>query len=89
MFKCEDCNVNLHLVVENGNYTVYKIKDDGSLEYEDSDGTGEEIHLECHECGSKYEFDNTLMTVIEVPKLDWFGRGKLDLEDVLVFKKKK
>jgi hypothetical protein len=87
MFKCEDCNVNLHLTVEDGTYTTYQFKDDGSLEYIDSDGFGQEIKLHCDECQQEYKFDNNLMTVIEIPKLDWFGRGKLDLSDVEVKKK--
>jgi hypothetical protein len=74
MFKCEDCNVNLHLTVEDGTYTTYQFKDDGSLEYIDSDGFGQEIKLHCDECQQEYKFDNNLMTVIEIPKLDWFGR---------------
>lgn len=86
MFKCEDCKRYLVLVVEEGQYTTYDINDDGSLEFRDSDGCGQEIHLECYECGQKYEFDNDLMTVIDVPKLDWFGRGKLDLSDISVQK---
>lgn len=86
MFKCEDCNTNLHLIVENGNYTIYKIKDDGTLEYEDSDGFGQEMKLTCHECQQDYEFNIQLMTVSEVPKLDWFGIGRLDLTDISVKK---
>lgn len=82
MFKCEECGTNLHLLVTDGHYTSYQFNDDGSLEYVDSDGTGEEMYLECYECSSKYEFDTHLMTVTEVPKLDWFGKGKLDLADV-------
>lgn len=87
MFKCEDCNANLLLIVENTQYSSYKTKDDGSLEFIESDGYGEEVYLECVDCGQTYEFDNNLMTVIEMPKLDWFGRGKLDLADVGIKRK--
>lgn len=82
MFKCTNCNTNLNLIVEEGQYTSYKIKDDGSLEMIDSDGSGQEVYLQCDICNQKYEFDNDLMTVIEVPKLDWFGLGKLNLSDI-------
>ena len=52
----EDEDFNLELNVTEHHYQKFNIKDDGTLEYIDSD-VDKTIYLECPLCGSKFEFD--------------------------------
>ena len=64
--KCESCllrgedenieDFNLQLNVTEHHYQKFNIKDDGTLEYIDSDAD-QTIHLECPLCGTKYDLD--------------------------------
>jgi len=64
--KCELCllrgededveDLILQLNVTEHHYQKFNIKDDGTLEYIDSDAD-QEMYLECPLCGTKYDFD--------------------------------
>jgi len=64
--KCESCllcgedeneeDFTLHLNVTEHHYQKFNIKDDGTLEYIDSDAD-QTIYLECPLCGTKYDLD--------------------------------
>jgi len=64
--KCELCllrgedekeeYLNLHLIVKENHYQKFILKDDGTLEYEDSDAD-QTMYLECPLCGTKFDLD--------------------------------
>ena len=64
--KCESCllrgedesieDFNLQLNVTEHHYQKFNIKDDGTLEYIDSDAD-QEMYLECPLCGTKFDLD--------------------------------
>lgn len=51
------------LIVEESHYTKYLINEDGTLDFFDSDGNGQEFSLECQLCGTKYQFDLELTEI--------------------------
>lgn len=84
-YKENDEDINLILHIEEGSYTEYKIKDDGKLEYHDSDGIGQEIHLRCPLCNQEYEFNVDYFEIQEQHVLPF---NEKDLEDIDIVKVK-
>lgn len=52
----QDEDLTLQLNVTEHHYQKFNLRDDGTLEYVDSDAD-QTIYLECPVCGSKFEFD--------------------------------
>ena len=77
-FICTECTCpeneenKLLLVVKEGVCHEFYIKEDGSLEHYNSDGTGQEIYLQCPLCGVKYDFENEYLFLEEIFSLKKF-----------------
>lgn len=67
------------LKIEDNTYIEYLISDDGTLEYHNSDGNGQEFYMYCQLCGHKYNFDNTNFDILEQHVLPL---TKKELEDI-------
>lgn len=53
-----DEDIRLQLTIRESTYVTYSINYNGSLEYRDSDGEGQEKTIQCPVCGTEYEFDH-------------------------------
>lgn len=54
--KIDDVDIRLRLTIRDSHYTTYHMNEDGTLEYYDGDGEGQEYIIKCPICGTEYEF---------------------------------